>query len=105
MFPKGLHVPGPKERSITLHSRRSISMECERTLVRPPQLRSFPIHSMRVAARRFVETITLIGPPPIDSGIEDTAVRASSSQLRDLLHPSRDMGHLQLRSAAGLPLR
>src|SRR5262249_46497909 len=36
---------------------------------------SFPIHSMPVASRGFVETITLIGPPTIDPGIEDAAVR------------------------------
>src|SRR5262249_34273105 len=91
-LPSGLHVSGPKEGSITLHSRSSVSMECEWTLVRTPQLRSFPIHLVPVAARRFVETITLIGPPPIDSGIEDGAVRGPVAANHEIFFIRRRTG-------------
>src|SRR5262245_2374790 len=49
-------------------------MQRVRTLVWTPKLGSFPIHSMTEPARRLAKSITLIGPPAIDTEIKDAFV-------------------------------
>src|SRR6185436_16406339 len=49
-------------------------MERERALVRSIELGAFPIHAMTVEPRRTVEAVTLIGPPPVDAGLQHRLV-------------------------------
>ena len=51
-----------------------VAMQRERPLVRPPQLRAFPVHAVPLEARRPVEAVALIGPPAVDADIDERLV-------------------------------
>jgi hypothetical protein len=69
-LPARLHVARPQERGVTLHPRITVPMQRIDALIRPPHLLAFEIHPIASQARRGVEPIALIGPPAIDSQIE-----------------------------------
>ena len=73
-LPARLHVSRPEESAVTLHAGGAIAMERERTFVRAPLLRTFPVHPMPNEARRQVEAIALIGPPAVDAEVVERLV-------------------------------
>ena len=80
---------------------RAIAVERVRSLVRAPQLRTFPIHAMTKPTRRLVETISRVRPPAVDAKIEHALVlRPVTTDRQDallwcrgarILHASREL--------------
>ena len=78
-LPARLHVARPDESAVPLHARRRVAMQRVRPLVRPIQLRAFPIHPMPIEPRRAVEAVALIGPPAVDADDPSAACAPASS--------------------------
>src|SRR5215471_1500968 len=64
-FPGRVHVAGPKKRSIALHSREAVAMQCVRAFVGAIELRPLPVHAIAGEARFDTEGIALVGPPAV----------------------------------------
>ena len=66
-FPCGIHIPRPQKRGIPLHPGVTVAMQRIRTLIRPVQLRPFPVHAVANQARRDAERIAFVRPPSADA--------------------------------------
>src|SRR5579864_4969437 len=65
-FPRGIYVAGPQERGVTLHSSITIAMQRVGSLIRPIDLRPFPVHAVSHQTRWDIEGVAFVWPPTID---------------------------------------
>src|SRR5579864_6142890 len=64
-FPQRINIARPQERGVALHSRMSVAVQRERTLVRSIDLRPFVIHSIARQPRSRVQWIAFVWPPSV----------------------------------------